>query len=341
MRDIGALRTLMETTPALAEEFTIGALPDVDTESAEEGFGIMVAGLPFGDSTFVQGKLKAKTDAVLEDNEKIADFLRSVSGQGLVPITIFCCQSLLQYEMQNLAPEVLRPHLRRLDASLLKMLDPATGLTCLRGDDVDELLLRRARMPVRFKGLGLRSQEWIAPAAFVGGFLHSITAIAGEKRPDGSVCEGMNAPVAAWLTGPEPFDNATLESRESRLDYFANTSASSLATTIKECWAEMRQRVNNPTLDRNDPSPLDYSVEAAGNLGEALMTEKFQRGFTQQMERVASRRLHADFRALPPDDRRRLAYAQADSFSRQFVCSLPMEDTFTQHPRGRPGDRGR
>ena len=33
----------------------------------------------------------------------------------------------------------------------------------------------------------------------------NITAIAGEKRPDGSVCEGMNAPVAAWLTGPEPF----------------------------------------------------------------------------------------------------------------------------------------
>ena len=39
-------------------------------------------------------------------------------------------------------------------------------------------------------------------------------------------------------------------------------------------------------------------------------------------------RLQADISGLPADDRRRIAYAQVDAFSRQFVASMPSSNTF-------------
>jgi len=62
-----ALRAAVATYPALAD-FNIGAMPGVDVGTAQhgDGLGLIVAGLPLGDSTFVQGKLTAKTDAILD-----------------------------------------------------------------------------------------------------------------------------------------------------------------------------------------------------------------------------------------------------------------------------------
>ena len=75
-RDVVALRAAVATYPALAD-FNIGAMPGVDVGTAQhgDGLGLIVAGLPLGDSTFVQGKLTAKTDAILEDNNTITDII--------------------------------------------------------------------------------------------------------------------------------------------------------------------------------------------------------------------------------------------------------------------------
>ena len=74
--------------------------------------------------------------------------LRIASPQGLQAVCVYCCQSLLAYEMQNLPPSVTTPHLKRLDGSLLKMTEAATRLKCLSGESLDPLILRRVRMPV-------------------------------------------------------------------------------------------------------------------------------------------------------------------------------------------------
>ena len=86
--------------------FAIGTIDGVDgwTASQGDGFGLTLVGLPLGDVEYTQATLKTKTDKILEDNQKISLLLRNASPQGLQAVCVYCCQSLLAYEMQNLPP---------------------------------------------------------------------------------------------------------------------------------------------------------------------------------------------------------------------------------------------
>ena len=92
----------------------------------------MVGGLPVGDTTFIDDKLSAKVERILEDNKKISDYLRSYSSAGLFAVLWHCCQPLLQHEMQNLPPRLLVAHLTRFDASLRTMATEAAIDTAMR-----------------------------------------------------------------------------------------------------------------------------------------------------------------------------------------------------------------
>ena len=216
--------------------------------------------------------------------------------------------------MQNLPPSVMVPHLKRLDESLLEMMEVATRLNCLSGESLDPLILRRVRMPVRKRGAGLRSQEWVAPMAFAGGFLHAIPAVA-------SMCPALGA----WLHGPHFHDPAH---RADRLAFFTEQSESPLRESFTAAWNVMRERAGNPAPGADDPRPLDYPVKSAGFCEGKLIKEKFQREFTRQIEDVLFRQLKSDFKALDWKDMRSAAFFVVDNYSRQFINALPLMDTW-------------
>jgi len=300
--------------------FTIGAIDGVDGWSAAhgEGFGLTLAGLPLGDESYTQATLKTKTDKILENNLTISDLLRIASPQGLQAVCVYCCQSLLAYETQNLPPSVTIPHLKRLDKSLLEMMEVATRLDCLSGESLDPLILRRVRMPVSKRGVGLRSQEWVAPMAFAGGFLHAITAI-----------QNMCPELGDWLHGPALHDD---DRRAERLKFFTEESESPLRGAFTAAWSEMRERAGNPVLDTDDAHPLDYPAKSAGvlhgDLDLELIKEKFQREFTHQIEDVLFRQLSEDFKQLDWKDMRSAAFFVVGNYARQFINALPMMDTW-------------
>jgi hypothetical protein len=194
------------------------------------------------------------------------------------------------------------------------MTEAATRLKCLSGESLDPLILRRVRMPVSKLGLGLRSQEWVAPMAFAGGFLHAIPAIV-------RMCPALGD----WLHGPD-FHNPNL--RAERLTFFTESSESPLRESFTAAWSVMRERAGNPVLDADDPHPLDYPAKSAGVLDGALMTQKFQREFTHQIEDVLFRQLRNDFKQLNWKDMRSAAFFVVGNYARQFVNSLPLMDTW-------------
>ena len=118
-RDVVALRTVMASNPewggvldpttgTRSGGFAIGTLTGIDGWTADhgDGFGLTLAGLPLGDEAYTQTTLSSKTDNILEDNQKMSLLLRIASPQGLQAVCVYCCQSLLAYEMQNLPPSV-------------------------------------------------------------------------------------------------------------------------------------------------------------------------------------------------------------------------------------------
>ena len=101
-RDIQELRSFLATC---GEDFKIGS--SHNTMSApfpQAGYGIMVGGLPVGDTTFIDDKLSAKVVRILEDNKKISDYLRSYSSAGLFAVLWHCCQPLLQHGNPSTKP---------------------------------------------------------------------------------------------------------------------------------------------------------------------------------------------------------------------------------------------
>ena len=164
--DIGRLRTYLNEHPGLG--YSTGRLDDV-TEGAPAGagYGIMVSGIPLGDSRFVHDKLQKKVTRICEGVNKIQIALRCDHDQTLYAMLVLCYLATLTYEMRTLPPDVLKVHLRRADACFVAVAATATTIDFAASD---ALVQRRLRMPKRHFGGALRSLETTAPAAYAGAF---------------------------------------------------------------------------------------------------------------------------------------------------------------------------
>lgn len=341
-----ALETALASNPEWSgpNGFKIGGLKDRPAD-AETGFGLLVAGLPIGDSEYVQGMLKLKTDKICEDNKSLTRLLRSSSSQGLYAVALYCCQPLLSYEMQAIRPSILTDHLARLDTSLLEMAHVSTGidfperqttvtngLADANGTQARDLVLERLRLPRWAGGGGLRKQGFVAPAAWVGGLLRALPDLSDAVLADGSTFEGCHPRLAAALLGAGSFDHGN---ERHRFRFLVEESGSIMGAALAEHWSAMQQRAGIPDAGPDeelvpDFDILDASVHAAGLVNredeEQLLQRKFQRDLTHQMEKKIVQEIRTAFDALPVSDRTRLAFNQQDKYSRQFVGSTPSMD---------------
>jgi len=320
-----------EQQPAtLAAGFKIGSFDPEATASApfpDEGYGIMVGGLPLGDSQFVHSTLSRKVDSILKDNRKICNTLRSTSAVGLFAVYWHCCQPLLQHEMQNLPPRVMQEHLRRFDVSLLEM--TAESTIDLRSMDDDDPVKRRARLPKRHNGLGMRNQCDLAYSAHVGCLLRTLPELATRTLSDGSEREGMFEDVADSVFGTGSFNFGNERNRFGGL--FANESR--LRDDFGDSWEHLQDESD---ADVDDPKEMLTAAppEAIGcifkekpdegaSLAAELLLRKFSKKITEEVEDAKAEQLRTDMLALPVDSRVRQAYLLCDEFSMACLGCIP------------------
>ena len=136
--------------------------------------GVMVAGCPMGEAGFVDAWLRAQVSSIVSYIDKTVLSLRAASPHALWAAIYYSCSAKFDYILRHLPPDKTVSHARVVDAALTRAAE-ACGYEGVLGDAITA---RRARLPVRMRGLSAcaRSRRWRR--------LRSAPAL--SRRPRGS-----------------------------------------------------------------------------------------------------------------------------------------------------------
>ena len=270
------------------------------------GFGILVGGVPVGDTAYVRQCLSQKAATVVSKVNTVSDVLRPLHLQALQCCTYYGLNSLFHHWVRHCLPEDVLEAACQVDSAVLRV-----ARAC-HGDAVttDPYAAARLRLPARMYGGGLRSAADVAPAAFLGALCQTIPRMLPRTSADGDVCPGF-MPQLVDLLGPGSFDAGAEDTR------FATflSGRSRLAGALRNSWEGLRAELPDT------PGALRQGAEAAGN-GCANL----QRELTGLRETSRFRQLDVSIRALPIDDIRRAAWLNMDKFSTVWVSTWPSPD---------------
>jgi len=214
----------------------------------------------------------------------------------------------------------------------------------------DELLARRARLPVRMNGLGIRSQADLLAPAWTGCFVQACESFTDRVNGLGEVVLPGSFPLLGHLFGDGAFNmgGARFESFVS-----CNTHDLSSARGLREHWAAMRARAAPEAGAAPATGPLSQGVHQAGL--QASMSEdsndhtpscpRLQHALCDQLEQRQAEMLDEEMRRLPAvqtasmgviPDPRLASWAEMCAIGRAFVVRhptrsyAPMSDEFKE-----------
>ncbi|CAE8642970.1 unnamed protein product [Polarella glacialis] len=296
----------LDTCPFRPPECLVGQILGSD---GAIGHGIIVGGVPVGDSLFVDTHLGRKCDKALNKVNTLTRNLRDVHLQSLFCVMHFAMSPLIDHWIQHSAPEAVGLHAERFDRALLDVACVCSPGLCT----ADETTLRRLRLPVRMYGIGLRSRTDLAPAAFLGTLCRTVPLMLDSLGPDG-VCRQGFLPQLLQMFGAGSFDAGAEESRFA----FLLSSGCSLGSALAVHWSALKAE-----LGEHCDGALLTAASAAG-----AGIDKVQRNLTHLREAYRFRQLDHCLREQPAGDIARAAWLNLDKFSTAWVTCWPSRDAY-------------
>ena len=121
-----------------------------------------------------------------ETNEQIDSDTSPVRTSNA--LLVQCVNTKIQFWMQCMRPEVLLPHVRRLDNEILQVARIATGQPFANGNELGTI---RLRWPRRLLGGMLRSAADVAPAAYLVGICLCVPSFTAWTDATGNSFPGL------------------------------------------------------------------------------------------------------------------------------------------------------
>ena len=282
-------------------EMPIGSITVVGEETV--GYGINVCNIPVGDGVYVDRALDRTCTKIEQKISSVSDKLISYPNESWACL-FYSSAHQWDYWMQNVSPAVAAQFSRRIDAALLAATERTTGIVNLDGDPLSR---RRACLPARLRGLGVRQHCGTANSAFVGTANQTIPRFADMVNKEGDLISGFFGCLTAAV-GAGSFDDGNVNARYST--FIAGASPSALA--FRDAWEAMRVEVGEvPEGQPPEAYTLDSPVDGAhGSQRELTCAE-----------------LDAEIMALPNDVpcclQCKLAWSSVDRSSSIWVTSCP------------------
>ena len=164
------------------------------------GFGVVVGGIPVGDAAYVKAVVNEMADQNVSYITNTVTKLQT-DRHGSFALNHHCCQSKFDYVLQHVPPEHTLQPAQRVDVALATAVE-AHGYTGMFEND--EITMRRMHLPIRERGLGIRSREWLAPIAYCANFTKSSLRFLDTRNEAGDVLPGF-FPLLQEVFGDEPF----------------------------------------------------------------------------------------------------------------------------------------
>ena len=290
--------------------------------------GMDVYGIGFGSDAFVSSFLASKVEEIRMTVEKTCSLLEDDLQAKWTFLTSSISQKL-SYHLSLQYPSDIQPHAERLDSILWGMLESATGLHIPRGEEglgVECVLgvpvgglggysyqQWLARLPIRERGMGLRSLADTAPAAFIGSVEMALPFLTGE--------DGLCPLLEPLIGNPRAGDKATrwrtLLTSGSRTGEEFLASCNLLKREAEDCTAYLGEELEG-----------ELSVAVEG-LGDGRVDGSTRALVTKQREKLRARVLskalieHPDQTARPT-----WVFPQLDKTSCAWLLATPSPETF-------------
>ena len=228
----------LEAERACNVEFKMGSRPAPGSSSAGDTHlmrGVELMGAPIGNADFEEAFYETKATAVVSKIIDTAEMLHDRSAAAAHTLLYTCLQHQWGYRMRTCrGDESIVSATARVDEALKR------GLLSYSPHDVlnDELLARRARLPVRMNGLGIRSQADLLAPAWTGCFVQACESFTDRVNGLGEVVLPGSFPLLGRLFGDGAFDMGG-----ARFETFVSTTHwLPSARGLREHWVAMRAR---------------------------------------------------------------------------------------------------
>jgi len=220
---------------------------------------------------------------------------------------MYCEQPLLQFEMMLLPPKVMAPYLARFDIALQEAHEIATGIDFTKPEHT--IARQRSQLPRRCNGGGIRNQQQVSTAAWLGCACMVYPRMRDYRSADGQIVKGF-MPHLRDVGETSADQEATRHARliESRC---------LAGLLLTEGWTSLQQEAGNPEEG--------FFATSAQSLGfhDGQVVEKMQKKITKEREELKVAHVESLILQLRRDDPQRVSWRQMAKSGRSIIGSLP------------------
>ena len=248
-------------------------------------------GASIGEPEYESYMLDGKVQKAISQVDDTVRRLSVSCASSLHSLLYYCCQSTVDYRFQHASSgaATVDPG-QRFDTAI------QSGITAASGQRLhdDPLLARRICLPVRRKGMGLRSRRYLGTAFRTASFIRACESFLDRGEGAGLV-HGI-FPSLTSLFGAGAF-----ESGGHRFARFLSSGLDA-AHAFRSDWLRMQLDAAVDGAAAPESGPLAVPASDAGIGGDGRGLSRLQHALTAQLEDCYAAALDSELRQLPPVD---------------------------------------
>lgn len=225
------------------------------------------------------------------------------------------------YWIRHLPPQQTDTFAEGIDKGIMSVLKTCVGVDPSSWNDI---ALERLRLPIRYKGCGLRQLIDRRHAQYIGAAIASLPQLIDKTDEHGNVSRGrFNLPSIVQMLGADSFSP---ENEEPWKHLFETKPDSSIARGIDTAWSHLTHNFQNVKSHEINTEKflLEQTLYKAGRYGDGTLPKSATHATTMELESHRALHLGKQIKSnLPRTDYGRQAFEAWTSTSACFLMSPP------------------
>ena len=252
-------------------------------------YGISVCNVPVGSESYIKGYLQQKGVRIRRGFDKVSSLLDSArwpspdipTRQMLWILSLACLQFMGDYWLRHCNPSLTSEFAQEIDAGVDDLFELCSGMDTSTWTATAK---ERFRLPIRFKGCGLRQSDDRRHAQFVGGMLQSSLPLIDRKDAQGNVLPGrFHIPSLVHHFGEDSFSHPLDSPWETLLSH--NNNPNSLSGGLRYAWNHLTSNFQStapPLQSLTSALLLTQDVSNAGFYASGTYASSVTRALTME-----------------------------------------------------------
>ena len=302
----------------------------IEDDEGNTHFGISACNIPIGTEGFVKTYLNQKKNDILKGYDTIINLLDpgiwshpDIPTRQMLWILIHVClQFTGDYWLRHLRPDYTEEFATEIDAGIRKLLQACIGVNI---DSWSDIAKERMRLPIRYKGLGLRESVDRRHAQYIGALAQSLPDLINRTDGNNVIPGRLNIPSLVAMLGEGSFNSTSTTPWEHLLNTDVVGSNNNIAHGLRHAWTHLKNKFQDvATPAQLTTNSSDYllmqDVSRAGFYQDGSKPKSATAAITIELEKARMKALGKRIDQSLPQDH----YERASFESHQKICAIPL-----------------